>query len=84
MAGLFLLAVSSIPTFYPAAVPVTGTDGIPLLKPDGSPVTHRDLAEFYRYNTPAFSFLAAGFCLFVWWLIRAVRFLYGRKGSTKY
>jgi hypothetical protein len=80
-AVMFVLALISTPTFYPAPVPVLGPDGSPLLKPDGSPVVHRDMTEFYRYNMPAFIFLGCSVCLVVWWLIRVLRALYERSTS---
>ena len=75
---LFLLAAISIPMFYPAPVAVLGPDGSPLFEPDGKPVVHRDMNEFYRLNTPAFIFLAGSGCLFIWWLQRVSKLLYGR------
>src|SRR5947208_34567 len=75
---LFFVGAASIPNYYPAPFPVLASDGSPLLNPDGSPVDHRDMTEYYRYNTPAFIFLGCSVCLFGWWLVRVFRILYDR------
>jgi hypothetical protein len=62
-----------IPTYYPAPKPVIGSDGAPLLRPDGTPVVNRDMTEFYRYNAPAFAFLSCSVCLFGWALVRVFK-----------
>ena len=76
--GLFVLCAVWIPNYYPAPVPLLAADGSLLLRPDGSPVVHRDMTEFYRYNTPAFILLGCSICLFVWWLVRV---LYERRSG---
>ena len=80
--GLLVLCAVWIPNYYPAPIPVLGSDGTPLLKPDGSPVVHRDMTEFYRYNRPAFILLVCSICLFGWWLVRVGRGLCERKTAS--
>ena len=74
--GVFFLASISETTYYPAAVPVLGVDGSQLKGPDGKPVLHRDMAEFYHLMMPAFVFFGLGFCFLIWWLMRIVKLVF--------
>src|SRR6266699_6855018 len=80
---LFVLAVvllivsgALVSGYYPPALPVLGPDGSPVLGPDGRAVVHRDMAEYYRLNAPAFALMGCSACLFLWWFIRVSRHLY--------
>jgi hypothetical protein len=69
-AGLLLVAAVWILNSYPAPIPALNSDGLRLVKLDGTPVVHRDMTEFYKFSTPAFIFLGCSICLFIWWLLR--------------
>jgi len=83
-ATLFALAIVLLLTggasesgYYPAARPVLGPDGAPLVGADGRVLLHRDMAKFYRLNAPTFVLMGCSAGLFGWWLVRVSRQLYG-------
>ncbi len=82
-AFLFILGSISTPPFYPAPIPAYSPDGSPLLKLDGTPVVHRDMAQLYKYMAPGLVCLASSICMFIWWLLRIVRSLTGRSASRQ-
>jgi hypothetical protein len=74
--GFFLLAAISVPTYYPAPLPVLGADGSPVLGAGGKPLLHRDMASFHRMLLPGYVSI---FCFFIssaWLLVRVLRLAY--------
>jgi len=71
--ALFLVAGIIMPNWYPPPIPVLGSDGNPLLKPNGSPVIHRDMTQFDRDALPGIISFVASVLLFGWGLVRLVK-----------
>ena len=65
--------------YYPVAVPVLGSDGLPMHGADGKILVHRDMASFYRAMIPSWILLACSAAFIIWLLVRFFAFIYGRK-----
>ena len=76
--GTLILSAVLISAYYPAALPVLGSDGTPLVGLDGTPIVHRDMTKYYLVNSPSLILAASSVSLFIWWLIRVARVLYAR------
>ena len=74
----FIGAAVSIPTYYPAPLPVLGPNGLPVYGADGKILVHRDMADFYRMMIPGWVFLSSGAICVIWLFVRFVCFLYAR------
>ena len=76
LAALSFVGIAMVDTdFYPAPVPVLGSDGLPIHRADGKVLVHRDMAPYYRMRLPAWilSFCCAVFI--IWLLVRFICFL---------
>ena len=80
---LFIFGSAAMTGYYPAAKPVLGPDGSPLVGADGKLVTHRDMAKYYRVNAPAFILEGCSVVLFGWALVRVSKHSYDRVSKTK-
>ena len=74
----FVGAAVVIPDYYPAPMPVLGSDGLPVHGADGKILVHRDMASFYRMMIPGWIFLSFGAVTLIWLFVRLLRFIYGR------
>ncbi len=80
---LFVCGSAAMTGYYPAARPVLGPGGSPLVGSDGKVVTHRDMAKYYRVNAPAFVLEGGSVVLFGWWLVRVLKHSYKRVSEAK-
>src|SRR5947207_659905 len=74
---LLLISGAAESGYYPAAKPVLGPEGAPLVGADGRALVQRDMVKFYRLNAPTFALMGCSAGLFGWWLIRVSRHVYG-------
>jgi hypothetical protein len=79
----FIGAGLLIPTFYPAPIPVVGTDGSPMHGADGKILVYRDMAPFYRAMIPCEILFVCSVVITIWLLVRLFIFLYGRNKNRK-
>jgi hypothetical protein len=72
---LFVVSEGLMSGYFPAPVAVIGANG--------QPGVHRDMAEYYRLNAPAFVLMGCSALIFGWWLVRAAKHVYGRVSNRE-
>ena len=67
-----------MPDFYPAAIPVVGSDGLAIYGTDGKILVHRDMARLYRAMIPSEILFLCSAASILWLLVRLFIFINGR------